>query len=219
MPMNDEPAAPESDLPEWVVARLTEAFHRVQNIVAGTKLWHERFTDADRARFEQPWPEVWAANQGTIGMWCRARGTSWNRAIAEVAHALGFLDEPTKTAIVAGLPAAADAGVNTVGTQRHRDPRPSWHKGLGTLRYRGEIIREVKAEATNVRLILDAFEEARWPDEIFDPIPPAEAKDRRRRAVETLNKDLRLIRFRSTGNGRRIAWTPLAEDRDAGRPA
>jgi hypothetical protein len=152
-------------------------------------------------------------------MWCRARGTSWNRGIAEVAHALGFLDEPTKTAIVAGLPAVADAGAHTVGTQRHRDPRPSWHKRLGTLRYRGEIIREVKAEATNVRLILDAFEEAGWPDEIFDPLPPAEAKDRRRRAVETLNKDLRLIRFRSTGNGRRIAWIPLDEDRDAAEPA
>ena len=153
--MNDEPAAPESELPEWVVARLTEAYHRVQNVLAGTKLWHERFTDADRARFEQPWPEVWAANQGTIGMWCRARGTSWNRGIVDVAHVLGFLDEPTKNAIVATLPAEAAAGVGPVGTQRYRDPKPLWHKRLGALRYRGEIVREVKAEATNVRLILD----------------------------------------------------------------
>jgi hypothetical protein len=209
--MNDEPAAPESDLPEWVVARLTEAHHRVQNVLAGTKLWHERFTDADRARFEQPWPEVWAANQGTIGMWCRARGTSWNRGIVDVAHVLGFLDEPTKNAIVATLP-AEDAAAHGVGTRRYRDPKPSWHKVLGTLRYRGEIVREVKAEATNVRLILDAFEEAGWPDEIFDPLPPTEAKAPRRRAVETLNKDLRLIRFYSTGNGKRIAWVPVDED-------
>jgi len=216
--MNDEPAAPESDLPEWVVARLTEAYHRVQNVLAGTKLWHERFTDADRARFEQSWPEVWAANQGTIGMWCRARGTSWNRGIAEVAHSLGFLDEPTKNAIVATLPAEG-AAAHGVGTRRHRDPKPSWHKGLGTLRYRGEIVREVKAAATNVRLILDAFEKDGWPDEIFDLLPPAEAKDRRRRAVETLNKDLRLIRFRSTGNGRRIAWAPIDEDVDVAPPA
>jgi hypothetical protein len=216
--MNDEPAAPESDLPEWVVARLTEAYHRVQNVLAGTKLWHERFTDADRARFEQPWPEVWAANQGTIGMWCRARGTSWNRGIVDVAHVLGFLDEPTKNAIVATLPAEG-AAAHGVGTRRYRDPKPLWHKGLGTLRYRGEIVREVKAAATNVRLILDDFEEAGWPEEIFDPLPPAEAKNRRRRAVETLNKDLRLIRFHSTGNGKRIAWAPIDEDGDAAPPA
>jgi hypothetical protein len=215
--MSDKPAAPESDLPEWVVVRLTEAYHRVQNVLAGTKLWHERFTDADRARFEQPWPEVWAANQGTIGMWCRARGTSWNRGIVDAAHVLGFLDEPTKNVIVATLPVEADA--SRVGTQRRRDPKPSWHKGLGTLRYRGEIIREVKAAATNVRLILDAFETDGWPDEIFDPLPPAEAKAPRRRAVETINKDLRLIRFRSTGNGQRIAWAPIDEDGDAAPPA
>ena len=213
--MNDEPEAPESDLPEWVVARLTEAYHRVQNVVAGTKVWHERFTDADRARFEQPWPDVWAANQGTIGMWCRARGTSWNRGIVDVAHVLGFLDESTKNAIVAVLPAEDGAVGSRVGTRRRRDPKPSWQKGLGILRYRGEIVREVKPEATNVRLILDAFEEAGWPDEIFDPLPVTEAKDRRRRAVETLNKDLRLIRFRSTGHGRRIAWEPIDEDHNA----
>jgi len=150
-------------------------------------------------------------------MWCRARGTSWNRGIVDVAHLLGFLDEPTKNAIVATLPTETEA--SRVGTQRYRDPKPLWHKGLGALRYRGEIVREVKAEATNVRLILDAFEKDGWPDEIFDPLPPAEAKAPRRRAVETLNKDLRLIRFHSTGHGKRIAWVPVDEDGDAAPPA
>jgi hypothetical protein len=213
--MNDDPAAPDSELPEWVVVRLTEAYYRVQNVLAGTKLWHERFTDADRARFEQPWPEIWAANQGTIGMWCRARGTSWNHGIVDVAHVLGFLDESTRNAIVALLPADDGALGSRVGTRRHQDLSPSWQKGLGILRYRGEIVREVKEAAKNVRRILDAFEEAGWPDEIFDPLPPTKAKDRRRRTVETLNKDLRLIRFRSTGHGKRIAWAPIDEDSDA----
>lgn len=170
--MNDDPTTPAPDLPDWVVTRLTEAHHRVQNLVAGTRLWRERFTGADRARFEQPWPEVWAANQGTIGMWCRARGTSWNRGIVEVAHVLGFLDEAGKNAIVAALPEEDAAVAGGVGTRRYRDPKPSWHRALGTLRYRGEIVREVKPEATNVRRILDTFEAAGWPDEIFDPFPP-----------------------------------------------
>lgn len=214
--MNANAADEEPNLPDWVVARLEEAYHRVQNLTAGEKLWRERFTPADHSRFDQPWPQVWAANQGTIGLWCKARGTSWNRGIAEVATALGFLDNSTKAAIIAALPDEAEVG-GGVGTQRHRDVLPSWHKQLGELRYRGELIREVKPEAANLRTILDAFQEDGWPNEIYDPLPPTEASARRRRAVATLNKDLRLIRFYSTGNGRRIGWEPCDEDR--GTPA
>lgn len=216
--MNAEPETPDPEIPTWVVARLEEAFYRVQNVLAGGKLWHERFTDADRARFAQPWPDVWAANQGTIGLWCRARGTSWNRGIAEVAHVLGFLDEAGKNALVAALPPDGASGAGLVGTQRHRDVRPSWRKQLGELRYRGEVVRQVKSDAANVRRILDAFETDGWPDEIYDPFPPKETSASRRRAVETLNRNLRLVRFKSTGNGTRIGWQPIDEANDAPPP-
>lgn len=210
--MNDEPATSAHDLPEWAVARLTEAYHRVQNILAGGKLWHERFTDADRARFTQPWPDVWAANQGTIGLWCQARGTSWNRGIAEVAHALGFLDKPSRDALVAALPTDGRPADGLTTTKTYQEVRPSWNKQLGELRYRGHVIREVKAKAENLRRILDEFEVDGWPDEIYDPFPPDDASDRRRRAVATLNAGLDGIRFFSTGNGRRIGWKPVDDD-------
>lgn len=217
--MSDDPEESKPDLPEWVVARLTEAYHRIQNVTAGSRLWHERFTAADRARFDQPWPEVWKSNQGTIGLWCRARGTSWNRGIAEVALVLGFLDEAGKNALVAALPPEGNAGAGLVGTRRHRAVTPSWRKQLGELRYRGEVIREVKAGAANVRCILDAFETDGWPDEIYDPFPPRETSASRRRAVETLNRNLRLVRFYSTGNGTRIGWKALDEAHDAAPPS
>lgn len=217
--MNETPTAPESDLPEWVVARLTEAYHRVQNIVAGTKLWHERLTDADRARFDQPWPAVWESNHGTIGLWCRARGTSWNRAIAEVAHTLGFLDQASRDALVAALPPESRAAAEHAALRARREAVPSWHKGLGELRYRGEVIREVKPAAKNLRTILDEFERDGWPSEIYDPFPIDDASDRRRRAVATLNEGLRRVRFLSTGDGRKIGWQPVDEEaRDAVLP-
>jgi hypothetical protein len=198
------------DLPAWLVDRLTQAYHRIQNLTAGQKLWHERFTDADRAVFTEPWPAVWASNQGTIGLWCRARGTSWNRAIAEVAHALGFLDQVSRDVIVAALPPEDQAAADRAAIRARREAMPSWNKAVGEVRYRGKVIRAVKAEAKNLRLILDAFETDGWPDEIYDPFPPDDASDRRRRAVATLNAGLHDIRFVSAGNGRKIGWKPIA---------
>ncbi len=212
--MTDDHDSPTPDLPAWVVDRLMQAYHRIQNPTAGQKLWHERFTDADRAVFTEPWPAVWASNQGTIGLWCRARGTSWNRAIAEVAHSLGFLDQASRDAIVASLPPDSRGATERAALRVRREAVPSWHKGLGELRYRGEVIREVKPEAENLRSILDAFETDGWLDEIYDPFPPDDVSDRRRRAVATLNAGLRGIRFFSTGNGRKIAWQPLADGPD-----
>lgn len=212
-PVADDPENPKPDLPDWVVARLTEAFQRIQNMTAGSRLWHERFTDADRSRFDQPWPDVWKSNQGTIGLWCHARGTSWNRAIAEVAHALGFLDQQARDAIVTALPTEGRPADGLATTKTHREVRPSWNKQLGELRYRGHVIREVKAEAENLRRILDEFEVDGWPNEIYDPFPPDDASDRRRRAVATLNTGLNGIRFFSTGSGRRIGWSPVDDDR------
>ncbi len=218
--MTDDPENPTSDLPDWAVARLTEAYHRIQNMTAGQKLWRERFTDADRARFTDTWPDVWASSQGTIGLWCRARGTSWNRAIAEVAHTLGFLDQASRDALVASLPPEDQAAADRAAIRARREAAPSWHKGLGELRYRGEVIREVKPEAENLRAILEAFETDGWPDEIYDPFPQDGPTDRRRRAVATLNSGLRGIQFESTGNGRKIAWKPVADGpSDAMSPA
>ncbi|MFM8531547.1 MAG: hypothetical protein ACKOD2_18105 [Ilumatobacteraceae bacterium] len=210
--MTDDHDSPTPDLPAWVVDRLTQAYHRIQNLTAGQKLWYERFTDADRAVFTEPWPVVWATNQGTIGLWCRARGTSWNRAIAEVAHTLGFLDQASRDALVAALPPESRAAAEHAALRARREAVPSWHKGLGELRYRGEVIRAVKPEAENLRTILDAFELDGWPSEIYDPLRPDEKSDRRRRAVGTLNNGLRGIRFSSTGGGRRIAWKPVADE-------
>lgn len=209
--MTDDHNSPTPDLPAWVVDRLTEACHRIQNMTAGQKLWHERFTAADRAVFTEPWPAVWASNRGTVGLWCRARGTSWNRAIAEAAHTLGFLDQASRDALVASLPPEDQAAADLAAIRARREVVPSWHKGLGELRYRGEVIREVKLEAENLRTILDAFETDGWPEQIYDPFPPDDASDRRRRAVATLNAGLRGIRFVSTGNGRKIAWKPVAD--------
>ena len=216
--MTGDHDSPTPDLPAWVVDRLTEAHQRIQNMTAGQKLWHERFTDADQAVFTEPWPAVWASNRGTVGLWCRARGTSWNRGIADVAHALGFLDQASRDALVAALPPQDQAAADRAAIRARREAAPSWNATLGELRYRGAVIRVVKPEAGNLRAILTAFETDGWPAEIYDPFPQDDASDRRRRAVATLNEGLRGIRFSSTGGGRKIGWKPLADGPGAASP-
>ena len=205
----------EAGLPDWVTEKLTEAFHRIQNQLGGRKLWHERFTDTDRSKFAEPWPQVWGSNQGTIGMWCKARGTSWNRAIVEVAHALGFLDGPTRDALTAVLPAEDASDSAEQPTPNASRVLPIWKKANGELLYRGNVIREVKPDAPNLRLILDSFQEAGWESSIYDPFPPdKKASDRRRRTVASLNQGLTGIVFLCKGNGTRISW-----EADDGKPA
>jgi hypothetical protein len=63
--------------------------------------------------------------------------------------------------------------------------------------------------------ILDAFEFARWPTSIDDPMPKATAKDPQslRHAVASLNGNLTGIRFFGNGSGGvRWAFHPASSD-------
>jgi hypothetical protein len=211
--VNEGSGDAEMGLPDWATAKLTEACHRIQNQLGGRKLWYERFTDADRSKFTDPWPQVWDNNQGTIGMWCTARGTSWNRAIVEAAHSLGFLDVATRDALIAVLPAEDGNASAAHPTPDITSVLPIWRKASGELLYRGKVIREVKPAAANLRLILSNFQEAEWQSWIYDPFPPdPEASDRRRRAVASLNQGLTDIRFLCEGNGKKIRWEVVSSE-------
>ena len=197
----------ETGLPDWATEKLTEAYHRIQNQLGGRKLWYERFTDADRSKFTDPWPKVWANNQGTIGMWCKARGASWNRAIVEAAHALGFLNGPTRDAVIAVLSAEDDNATKAHPIPNDTRVLPVWKKANGELWYRSELIRRVKPAAANLRRILNHFQDVGWPKSIYDPFPPdVKFPNRRRRAVATLNQGLMGICFSCKGNGTSISW-------------
>ena len=203
----------EAGLPDWATEKLTEAYHRIQNQLGGRKLWYERFTDADRSKFTDPWPKVWANNQGTIGMWCKARGASWNRAIVQAAHALGFLDVATGDALIAVLPAEDGNASAAHPTPAINSVLPIWKKTTGELLYRGKLIREVKPAAANLRLILNRFQDAGWLSWIYDPFPQDhKASVPRRRGVASLNQGLTGIRFLCEGNGKKISWEAVSSE-------
>jgi hypothetical protein len=88
-----------------------------------------------------------------------------------------------------------------------------WEPGDG-LRVGDEIVRKVASNATNLQLILGAFEEEGWPDSIYNPISnrSKQGGQRTHDAVNELNKGLTKVRFRVSGGAERIHWDPANGD-------
>jgi hypothetical protein len=79
------------------------------------------------------------------------------------------------------------------------ESRPAWDATRRTLTFRGRQKR-YRSDAGKQMLVLAAFEEEGWPEQIDDPIEPGKIRD----TVKALNENLP-IRF--SVNGDRVAWT------------
>jgi hypothetical protein len=193
---------PQHQLPEWARSELEKAYHRVQNLTAARQLWDRVFTEKDRRKCGGTLARAWTPETAlTVGMYCTARGTTADRALVEVAHALGFLNERLRADLLDAL-----------GEEpAERDPeKPHWDRRAGELRFRSVVVRRVPkvGRSHNIVPILDAFEEDGWPPEIDDPLTSGGRDDRRRRAVETLNN--RMLKpwmwFECNGDGTGFRW-------------
>lgn len=79
------------------------------------------------------------------------------------------------------------------------------------LRWGRLVLREFRQPAPNQRLVMEAFQEQGWVQEIDDPLPPkpwVDAKLRLHDTICSLNRYLRprLLRFRGNGTGQAIRW-------------
>ena len=167
---------PELRVPEWARDELEKAYHRVQNLTAAQRLWDRVLTEKERRKCGGSLAAAWTADTGlTVGMYCTARGTTADRGLVEVAHALGFVNERLRNNLLDAL-----------GEQpAERDPeKPHWDKQARELRFRGAVVRRVPkpAQSKNVVRILDEFEDLGWPTRIDDPLTGGGKDDRRRRA-------------------------------------
>ena len=193
---------PELRVPDWARDELEKAYHRVQNLTAAQRLWDRVLTEKDRRKCGGSLAVAWAADTGlTVGMYCTARGTTADRGLVEVAHALGFLNDRLR-----------DDLLDALGEQpAERDPeKPHWDKQARELRFRSVVVRKVPkpASAGNIVRILDEFEDFGWPPRIEDPFGEGGKDDRRRRAVETLNNGMlkKSMWFECDGDGTGFIW-------------
>ncbi|TWT35867.1 hypothetical protein KOR34_07630 [Posidoniimonas corsicana] len=74
-----------------------------------------------------------------------------------------------------------------------------WDSDKGELRYSGQLIRTAKRRNTNIRRVLDAFEEQGWPTRIDDPLPGGQDSSRVKETCDSLRNGLSVIDFRPDG--------------------
>ena len=191
-----------SNLPERLRKKLEELEPRVQGVAAATAIWTRHFTDAERRTLGDDAYIAWKNNGRTAGMWAAVRDVSRDQAIVAIAYALDWLDTQTTNELLAAL----GAGQGDVR-------KPRWLKDKGELWFEGKIVRKIRAtvRATNVVALLDALEESNWPSPIDDPITTGGSSSTRRRTVESLNRELKRIRFSCAGDGESFRWEILPQ--------
>ena len=79
------------------------------------------------------------------------------------------------------------------------------------LRVGAKIVKKFRQHGKNQELILAAFEEQAWQQEIDDPLPRTAgivAKERLRQTIEGLNRHqkIKLLHFYGDGTGQRVGW-------------
>jgi hypothetical protein len=87
---------------------------------------------------------------------------------------------------------------------------PIWDSESGVLLFRGELIREVSPRASNLRTILDVFQEEKWKSKIDSPLPGGKNSQKLREAVRSLNDGLTKIRFFCDGMAEGVQWEDLS---------
>ena len=79
-----------------VVDALHTAYARVMPFTSARRLWERVFSDDDKLQLGWNLQKSYK-RLGTVRMWMETRHVSFTRAVVEVAHEIGFLDEPTHT--------------------------------------------------------------------------------------------------------------------------
>ena len=191
-----------SDLPELLRTKLEELERRVQTMEVAAVIWMRHFTAAERKALGDDAFVAWMDNGRTAGMWATVREVSRDQAIVAIAYVLDWLDTKTSNQLLKAL----GGGTENVS-------KPRWLKEKGEVWFEGKIVRHIRnaSRAKNIITILDVFEESGWPTQIEDPITTGGESSTRRRTVESLNKELKRIRFSCSGDGESFRWRILPQ--------
>jgi len=90
-------------------------------------------------------------------------------------------------------------------------PAPAWDAQRRELRFGDRLVKAYRVPAANQERVLEAFQDAGWPECLDNPLPHASDQDAKRRlhqTIQKLNQSTRSgpLRFRGDGTGQRICW-------------
>lgn len=184
------PIAPE------VAEELQTAYLRIKPDAIALRMWRRLCSEGDRELLGGDVEEAYQSH-GTVGMWMEARNVSLERATIEVARGLNLMSEETAGWLLREL-----------GEEDTTAPPsdPVWYPDRGELRLGNRLIRRVRMtrHPTNIRLIIDAFEEAGWPARLDNPL--GYGKKELYETLRNLNNNLKVIRFRAQEDGEAVVW-------------
>ncbi len=100
---------------------------------------------------------------------------------------------------------------NTDPSARVSQILPHWDAMRRELLIGGQVVKRFRVPAPNQEAVLAAFEEEGWPHRVYDPLPPEDEKDAKRRLNETIkrlnrHRLARVIRFHGDGTGEGVFW-------------
>jgi hypothetical protein len=89
--------------------------------------------------------------------------------------------------------------------------KPLWNPELFRLTLGQLLVKEYKIPARNQQCILASFQEEDWPARIYDPLPPINELEPKRRLHDTIaalnqRQKTPLLRFSGDGTGRGVKW-------------
>ncbi len=185
-------------LPSPLQEKLLSLRLKLKAAASAHMMWERLLSDEDRASLGGDLETCWRS-MGTVGIWMRLRGVSELRAAVDLGLELDHISAADHKWLLREIGESKTSSVRVL---------PSWNRDTGELQFGGQFVRRIARRmlAANIVLILDAFQKQGWPDRIDDPLPNGPDKQRLREAVRTLNKRLKVIRFRADGTGCGIVW-------------
>ena len=182
------------EIPPDVAQALNKAHFGIKSEHAAAHVWRRLLAEEDRQLLGGDFLECFR-RLGTAGLWQELKGVSFDRAVVEVAQALGNLDEATAHWLLRELHEESSA-----------PQTPDWDAQRGELLLSDQVIRTIRVmqNPSNIQQILDAFEDAGWPAAI--PNPLTGGQQQLHEALRSLSNGLTRIRFSSQQGGQTIYW-------------
>ncbi len=185
---------PRTDLAPKVVGKLREVLSYLAAHHVAERIWSDVLSDEDRRQLGEGY-----SPQRLIQVYAFTYGRTFERAMVDLAM--------EGSVVGAGQHRRLRRQIGEPIEERDDLPRPHWNGLTGELSYLGEVIRKVSRKGTDIRLILDAFQDHHWWETRVDnPLPGGPNSKKLRDALYSLNKGVKPITIFADGTARGILW-------------
>ncbi|HMO84732.1 MAG TPA: hypothetical protein PKC18_07420 [Lacipirellulaceae bacterium] len=202
--MRPDAVSQQARLSPQVVEQLRNVRTNLGVLQIAERIWNEVLSADDRRQLgERAAPAAQRVGDPPlrdliVRHWADVRGFSPDRVMLDLALEASVIDAGLHRRLLRQLGEEADDADNP--------PKPVWDRERGELKYRGDRVRKVSSRATNIRRILDAFQEDRWPARVDNPLSGGADSKKLRDALNRLNQGLHGLRFFADGTASGILW-------------